>query len=254
MFEQATLDYGPATKRIWNTCMGVTGEAVLVASAVIAPMIWPQVLPRPSAVATWLTAPGPPAAPQKPAPAEPMRAATVKRPPLQITEAGVYLPRFIPLRPVLIEEPPLTGPATGGGGVPGGIEGGVGNRFMGEILRAVVAAVPVPVPAAAAPPPAQPAPIQRVRAGGLVRMARPISQPQPAYPRIALMARVSGVVELEAIIGVDGRIRDVRVLSGSPLLAPAAMEAVRRWVYEPTTLNGDPVEVIAPVTVTFRMK
>lgn len=67
------------------------------------------------------------------------------------------------------------------------------------------------------------------------------------------MARVSGVVELEAVVGIDGRIRELRVKSGSPLLAPAAVEAVRQWIYEPTTLNGEPVEIIAPITVTFRL-
>ena len=65
--------------------------------------------------------------------------------------------------------------------------------------------------------------------------------------------RVSGVVELMGIIATDGRIRELKLLSGNPLLAPAALEAVRQWVYEPTLLNGEPVELIATISVIFRL-
>jgi protein TonB len=65
--------------------------------------------------------------------------------------------------------------------------------------------------------------------------------------------RVSGTVELLGIIATDGRIRELKLLRGSPLLAPAALEAVRQWVYEPTLLNGEPVEVIAPISVIFHL-
>lgn len=65
--------------------------------------------------------------------------------------------------------------------------------------------------------------------------------------------RVSGVVELIGVIGTDGRIKELRVKSGHPLLARAALEAVARWIYKPTRLNGSPVEVEAPITVTFRL-
>jgi protein TonB len=76
---------------------------------------------------------------------------------------------------------------------------------------------------------------------------------EPRYPQPAIMARISGPVQLEGIIGTDGRIRDLHALSGNPVLVPAALEAVRQWVYEPTLLNGKPVEVIAPITVIFRL-
>lgn len=58
---------------------------------------------------------------------------------------------------------------------------------------------------------------------------------------------------LVAVVGSDGRIRELRVKSGNPLLAPAAVAAVRQWIYQPTTLNGEPVEIVAPITVTFRL-
>ncbi len=73
----------------------------------------------------------------------------------------------------------------------------------------------------------------------------------PRYPRLAMNAGVSGTVELRAIIGRDGRVRSVEVLSGSALLAPAAVAAVREWRYKPTLLNGEAVEVETHVTVHF---
>jgi protein TonB len=65
--------------------------------------------------------------------------------------------------------------------------------------------------------------------------------------------RVSGTVELVGVIATGGRIRELKLLSGNPLLAPAALEAVRQWVYEPTLLNGEPVELIATISVIFRL-
>jgi protein TonB len=85
-------------------------------------------------------------------------------------------------------------------------------------------------------------------------MAEAVSQPRPVYPELALRMRVSGVVELEGVIGTDGRLRELRVLRGHPLLVAAALDAVRHWVYRPTLLNGVPVEVIAPISVAFQMK
>lgn len=73
----------------------------------------------------------------------------------------------------------------------------------------------------------------------------------PRYPQIAVSARISGTVELRAIIGRDGRVRSVEVLSGSALLAPAAVAAVREWRYRPTLLDGETVEVETHVTVHF---
>jgi protein TonB len=84
-------------------------------------------------------------------------------------------------------------------------------------------------------------------------MAQLIHRVEPLYPPLARQTRVSGVVELVGIIATDGRIRELKLLSGSPLLAPAALEAVRQWVYEPTLLNGEPVELVATISVIFRL-
>jgi len=103
-----------------------------------------------------------------------------------------------------------------------------------------------------APAPAEP-PARIFERGGLVRPAQILRRIEPVYPPIAKQAHISGTVELEGVIGVDGRMIELRVKSGHPFLAKAAYDAVIQWVYRPTTLNGKPVEVIAPITVTFRL-
>jgi protein TonB len=87
--------------------------------------------------------------------------------------------------------------------------------------------------------------------GGRVEQALLLHKTMPAYPRTAVIAHVSGAVELHAIIGTDGRIRELAAIGGHPLLIPAALEAVRQWVYRPTALNGRPVEVETTITVNF---
>jgi protein TonB len=73
----------------------------------------------------------------------------------------------------------------------------------------------------------------------------------PIYPQLARQARVSGTVELVGVIAKDGTVRQLNVISGHPLLIPAAVDAVKQWTYRPTLLSGEPVEVVAPITVHF---
>ena len=75
----------------------------------------------------------------------------------------------------------------------------------------------------------------------------------PVYPQPARLARISGTVRLEALISRDGMIQSLRVMSGHPLLAQAALDAVRQWVYRPTRLNGEPVEVLTQIEVNFKL-
>jgi len=76
---------------------------------------------------------------------------------------------------------------------------------------------------------------------------------QPKYPPLAVQARIGGTVHLRAIIGRDGKVRDLTLVSGQPLLVPSAIDAVKQWVYKPTYLNGVPVEVVTEVDVNFRL-
>ena len=94
-------------------------------------------------------------------------------------------------------------------------------------------------------------PPKRIRVGGMVMRAKLVYQQRPTYPVDASMAGIEGVVRLEAIIGEDGRVLDLKLMSGDPLLAKAAMEAVSKWRYQPTLLSGEPVEVHTEIDVNF---
>lgn len=105
------------------------------------------------------------------------------------------------------------------------------------------------------PPPPPPDPQTRtVRPGGQIKQPSKIHDAAPVYPAIALAARVSGLVIIQATIGVDGAVVDARVLRSVPLLDEAALTAVRQWRYTPTRLNGEAVAVIMTVTVNFEIR
>jgi TonB family protein len=92
-----------------------------------------------------------------------------------------------------------------------------------------------------------------IRVGGNVQAANLLSQTPTAYPALAKAARVQGTVRFEATIGKDGRVENLQLVSGPPLLVQAAMESVRQWTYKPTLLNGQPVSVITTVDVNFTL-
>ena len=98
-------------------------------------------------------------------------------------------------------------------------------------------------------------PVERaVRVGGQIKAPTKTRNVQPIYPLIAQSARVQGVVIIEATIDPDGKVANTRVLRSIPLLDQAALDAVRKWEYEPTRLNGIAVPVIMTVTVNFTLR
>jgi protein TonB len=101
--------------------------------------------------------------------------------------------------------------------------------------------------------PDAPPPVQPVRVGGQIKEPKKVKHVNPVYPDIAKQARVQGMVILECVISPQGKVTDVKVLRGLPLLDAAAEEAVKQWIYTPTLLNGVPVPVIMTVTVNFRL-
>jgi protein TonB len=96
--------------------------------------------------------------------------------------------------------------------------------------------------------------LEGVRVGGAIPEPRKIRDAKPDYPEVAKGARVQGVVIMECLITPEGKVTAVRVLRGIPLLDAAAIEAVRRWEYTPTLIDGKPVPVIMTVTVNFRLR
>jgi len=87
--------------------------------------------------------------------------------------------------------------------------------------------------------------------GGNVQSANLLEKVDPVYPPLAREARIQGTVRFTAIIGRDGHVQNLQLISGHPLLVPAAQAAVKQWVYRQTLLNGKPVEVITSVEVNF---
>lgn len=161
-------------------------------------------------------------------------------------------PKSIPKEIAMIKEEEMPPPSAGGGvvgsvGMPGGMPGGV----IGSIIGNIPLAAPPPPPPVKAAAPAAP---QRIRVGGNVQEARLSKKIVPTYPPLARSARISGVVRFNAVIGTDGRIQNLQLVNGHPLLVPSAQAAVSQWVYQPTLLNGEPVEVMTQIDVNFTLQ
>ena len=135
------------------------------------------------------------------------------------------------------------------GGVPGGTPGGQLGGAIGGMLAGVLKSAPAPFPA----PPAAGGPKKPVRVGGEVKQPRLLYGPEPAYPVLARQARVSGTVVIEAVIDEHGNVTGMHVISGDPLLIPAALGAVSKRKYEPTILDGEPTPLDLRVEVNFHL-
>jgi periplasmic protein TonB len=146
------------------------------------------------------------------------------------------------------EAPPSPPVDTAGGlvgGVPGGVVGGIPGGVLSEVLRStgsapVLAKTPAPTP-------------KRIRVPARVAEANLIHDVTPQYPPEAGRKRIEGTVVLMAVIGKDGTVLDVRVENGLPMLAQAAIDAVKQWRYKPYLLNGEPVEVDSHITINFTL-
>lgn len=206
-------------------------ETALVTTLILLPYLYPAALPRTSLTTPLIAPPPPPAAPTQPQLTSAMPAA---RPRMLNINAPSHIPTTIP-RSLDTPAEPVPGTAFLGSGVPG--------MSMAPLFPST-------------PPPAPPA---RVAKPGPLRVSAGIAQGQlivpilPRYPAIAQQAHIQGTVVVSALIGTDGRIASLRVLSGPPLLVPAATQAIQRARYRPWTLNGQPVEVETTINVIFSL-
>lgn len=132
------------------------------------------------------------------------------------------------------------------GGIPGGMVGGIPAGVFSE---AVNGAPKMPVISRSP----DPTPVKRIRVASRVVEANLIHDVPPQYPPEAGRARVEGSVVLMAVIGQDGSVKDVRVESGLPILAQAAIDAVKQWRYKPYLIDGEPVEVDSRITINFTL-
>jgi protein TonB len=175
--------------------------------------------------------------------------------------AALIVPPSVPPTIAIIDEGPsgatlgvvASGPGGGGFGIPGGVPGGTDILVGGTSIAPPRPPAPPPAPPQA-PPPAPPA--GPVHVPPSIVQSNLIFTVKPEYPRLAVITHVEGTVQLEAVITKEGLIDParLRVVTGHILLNPAAVEAVRQWRYRPTLLRGEPVEVLATITVNFTLK
>ena len=249
MFEQSLLEGTGKTNKPWTIMVSFLLQCAFIAVFVLIPLIYYDALPRTQLTSFLVAPPPPPPPPPPPAMAAPK---VIKVIPRQFDAGKLIAPKAIPKNVAIIKEEELPPPSSGGvvcgvyGGVPGGGPGGV----IGGIIGAVASAAPPP------PPPVkveEKKAITRIRVGGNVIAAKKIRGPLPIYPPLAKTARIQGMVRFTAIIGRDGTIQNLQLISGHPLLVPAAQAAVSQWVYQPTLLNGEAVEVVTQIDVNFTL-
>ncbi|HEY8671890.1 MAG TPA: energy transducer TonB [Terriglobales bacterium] len=238
MFEDSLIESGGKlkTKRGKTTFFSFVLEAVIVGVMVLIPLLFTEALPHAQLMMSLVAPPPPPPPPPPPAVVH-----VVKQVQTDIINNQLRTPTKIPKKVEMIKEeeapPPVSGVV---GGVPGGVPGGSMNGVMGGIIGNT----PIAVPKVA---------VSRVRVSQGVTAGLVIHKVQPNYPPLAKTARVQGTVQLAAIIGKDGTIQNLHVVSGHPLLTQAALDAVRQWRYKPYILNGEPVEVDTTIAVNFTL-
>jgi protein TonB len=250
MFE--TLDrIGPpeVVKRILTFLLSMVAHALAILLFCILPLLFLGVLPEGELLTFLIAAPAPPPPPVPPV-APPDRREASR--PILVRNDVFTEPRSIPpALPPPEEEPQITSLALGilnsqseiqGGVVGMGSASGLGNLLIPNRQPALGAA------------PAPPRHHDPIIVGGVVQESKLITRVSPVYPALAVRARVSGVVILQVNVDEEGNVYEITVLKGHPLLEEAAISAVRQWKYSPTLLNGEPVPVIATVTVIFNLR
>ena len=235
---------------------------VLIAVLVVIPLLIPQHISE-SLLLTMLVAPlEPPPAPLPPLVLAPAGQPKIAKPLVRSTAPRtLVMPAAIPTEVAKVIDAPVTPEVgvVGGvtGGIPGGIPGGVAGGILGGVLssNSIATAPPAMAPPPPPPPPPPPkavVPVEPVRVGGMVKEPQVLKLVPPVYPKLARNARVTGTVVLEAIVTAEGKVAEIKVVSGHPLLVQAAIDCVKEWEYEPTLLNGVPTPVILTAKVHFR--
>lgn len=244
MFEDSLLESGGRlhTKRGMTTTVSFVLQILLVGILVLIPLLYTEALPK-QQLMTFLVAPPPPPPPPPPPAAVPQRVVKVVQ--TDIINGELRTPTKIPKKVEMIKEEEAPPPVMSAAGVVGGVPGGVPGGQMGGVIGGIISSTPVAVPRVATP--------QRVRVSQGVSQGLLIHRVQPMYPPLARQARIQGSVILQAEISKDGSIENLRLISGHPMLAPSAIEAVKQWRYKPYFLNGEPVAVETQITVNFTL-
>ncbi len=240
MFADSLLDvsWSERSRRGYATLISFTLEAFVVGALLLTPFLYVRGLPRVQWMASLVSPPPPPAV-------TPVQARSHPRPMSNLNPAEqIIAPQQIPheILPGIGNPDPPAIDAT-----QLGVQGGTGERWTRNgVLDGTRTGLSEIIP-----PPIAPA-VTHLRVSQVVE-GNLIHRVQPEYPSLARQARIQGQVSLRAIISRDGRIENLQVVNGHPLLVQAAIAAVRQWRYRPYMLNGEPVEVETQITVNFTL-
>jgi periplasmic protein TonB len=221
----------------WAVFASYVFLSILLVASVVIPLFQTDPLPKREMVARLYLQPPPPAG---------ANMKFLARKPVSATSPKSIA---IPVRVHKTQEappPPVDTNAGPVGGVPNGVAGGVPGGVLSDVLRGAHS-----MPMLAKTP--EPVPVKRIRIASRVAEANLIHDVPPQYPPEAGRERIEGTVVLMAVIGKDGSVEDVQVVSGLPLLAQAAIEAVKQWRYKPYLLNGEPTEIDSRITINFTL-
>ena len=233
-------------RRTLSAVLSFFVQCLVLGVLLIVPLMFTDALPQ-QQLLTFLMAPPPP--PPPPPAASVAAAKVVKVAESDMLNGRLRAPSKIPQNVQMIREDEAP-PDLSGGGVPGGVPGGIPGGRLGGVIGGILSSTSS---AAAAPKLVTPAATKRIRISQGVTEGRLIQKIEPQYPKLAQTARIQGQVMLTAIISKTGEIQNLVLISGHPLLVPAAMEAVKKWRYRPYLLNGEPVEVETTITVNFEL-
>lgn len=225
------------TNKIWAVVLSGLVQSGSLIVLILIPLIHIQALPK-AVFSTVLIAPAPPP-PSAPSPEKNLNR-RAEQPKRLLDHHVIHEPLRIPIHVRVFPEPPLP-PESPAIAITDGPLGG------GDLSHDFGAPSTPPTPPSTPPSSVPP----RIQLGGQIQAAKVISQPNPIYPPLARQARIQGSVLLHAVLGRDGHVSELQVISGHPLLVQAALDAVKQWRYQPTLLNNEPVEVDTTITVTF---
>lgn len=246
LFAEAMLENSStrAPRRLGDFAVSAGVQLLFLAALLFIPLYFTQALDVQQLNKTLIVVP--PLAPAPP-PLAPARSVAPKTRTSSLL-ATLVVPRVIPNRIAHVSGEPnekdLEGAIDLGAGVSGGVAGGVPGGQLGGVIGGASSG---PV----RPEVINSQPKVPVRVGGKVKAPRLLSGPAPAYPLLARQGKIAGAVVIEAVIDERGNVVEMRTISGPSILVLAAMEALRQWKYEPTTLGGESVPVRLLVTITF---
>jgi protein TonB len=233
MFEDSLVESSGklAGGKAWTTAASFAVQILLSGTVILISLIYTEALPQQRLIDI-LQAP----APLKVAVASRAVVSSAKQT-SEFDHNVLQLPREIPKSIAMVrDEAPPPGNAVG---IAGDILGSVPDEpALGEILRSTTPSLPK-------------AAVQKLRVSSGVAQGLLLRKVDPQYPSLARQARIQGTVVLQAVIGKDGSVQNLRVISGHPMLIQSAVDAVKQWLYKPYYLNGEPIEVETQINVNF---